>query len=193
MNILDTLKPSQLKFIKTKHLKKDDVLFRENDKCNCIGIVISGQISIVTYLNDGTEIVFNTLKENGVFGNNLIFSSFPYYKGNIITNVSSEIALIQKKDLISLLKTNEAFMIEYLNIQSDFTKILNNKIKLLSIDSAQERLMFYMYENDNEIEFTSISSLAKELYLQRETLSRLLSKLQKQNIIIKKGNTLKIK
>lgn len=193
MNILDTLKPSQMKLLKIKHLEKGEVLFRENDKCNCIGIVIYGQISIVTYLDDGNEIVFNTLKENGVFGNNLIFSSSPYYKGNIITNVSSKIALIQKKDLMVLLKTNEAFMIEYLNIQSDFTKILNNKIKLLSIDSAEERLMFYMHENANEIEYNSISSLAKQLFLQRETLSRLLSRLEKQNRIIKKDNTLKIK
>lgn len=193
MNILNTLKPSQMKFIKTMHLNKDEVLFRENDKCDSIGIIIDGEVSIVTYLNDGNEVVFNKLKKNDIFGNNLVFSSFPYYKGNIITNISSEIALIKKKDLLDLLRNNEAFMVEYLNIQSDFTKTLNDKIKLLSMDSAEERLLYYLHENSNSIEIDSISSLAKELYIQRETLSRLVTKLQKQNIIIRKDNSIKIK
>lgn len=193
MNILNTLKPSQMKFIKTVRLNKDEVLFRENDKCDSIGIIIDGEVSIVTYLNDGNEVVFNKLKKNDIFGNNLVFSSFPYYKGNIITNISSEIALIKKKDLLYLLRNNEAFMIEYLNIQSDFTKTLNDKIKMLSMDSAEERLLYYLHENSNSIEIDSISSLAKELYIQRETLSRLVTKLQKQNIIIHKDNSIKIK
>lgn len=192
MNILDTLKPSQIKLVKILHLKKDEILFRENDICKCIGIVVSGQVSIVTYLNDGNEIVYNSIKDNGIFGNNLIFSSNPYYKGNIITNSDSKIALIQKNSLIKLLRENESFMIEYLKIQSDFGKVLNNKIKMLSIDSAEERLLFYMHENSNKIEISSISSLAKELYLQRETLSRLLSRLQKNKTIQRKGNTISI-
>lgn len=190
MNLLDTLKPSQLKLVNEKLLKKGEILYRENSICESIGIVISGEISIVTYLNDGKMIVFNKLKENGVFGNNLIFSSSPYYKGNIISNVDSKIAIISSKDLVHLLMTNEAFMYEYLKIHSDFTKILNNKIKLLSINSAEERFMFYMHENANQIEYESISSLASELYLQRETLSRLLSKITKQKIIKKDKNTI---
>lgn len=190
MNLLDTLKPSQLKLVNEKPLKKGEILYRENSICESIGIVISGEISIATYLNDGKMIVFNKLKKNGVFGNNLIFSSSPYYKGNIISNVDSKIAIISSKDLVHLLKTNEAFMYEYLKIHSDFTKILNNKIKLLSINSAEERFMFYMHENANQIEYESISSLASELYLQRETLSRLLSKITKQKIIKKDKNTI---
>lgn len=192
MNILDTLKPSQLKLVTTKLLKKGEVLYRENDKCDSIGIVLSGQISIVTYLKNGNEIVFNNLKENDIFGNNLIFSSSPYYKGNIISNVDSEIGIILRKDLVNLLKANESFMYEYLRIHSDFTKTLNNKIKLLSMDSAEERLMFYMHENHNKILYNSINALAKELYLQRETLSRLLSKLVKERRIKKDSNTITI-
>lgn len=193
MNILDTLKPSQLKHIEIKKLNKDSILFRENDICLSIGIVMEGTISIVTYLENGDEIVFNTLKTNEIFGNNLIFSSKPYYKGNIITNEACKVALIKKDYLLTLLRNNEAFMIEYLKIQSDFTKILNNKIKLLSMDSAEERFYFYMHENGNKIAYNSITFLAKELYLERETLSRLLSKLIKAKKIIRNGKTIILK
>lgn len=193
MNILDTLKPSQLNKVKIVDLEKDSILYRENDKCNSIGIILKGKVSIISYLENGNEIIFNVLNTNDIFGNNLIFSSNPYYKGNIITNEASKIALIQKQDLINFLKTNESFMVEYLKIQSNFTKTLNDRIKLLSLDSAEDRLNYYLHENNKEIEYVSISDLARHLYLKRETLSRLLSKLVKQNKIIKTKNTIKLK
>lgn len=192
MNILDTISKKQNKLYIVKHLKKDEVLFHENDLCQNIGIVIKGQISIVTYLDNGDEIIFNTIKDNQIFGNNLIFSSSPHYKGNIISNISSEVALINKENLIYLLKHNEQFLIEYLKIQSDFGKTLNDKIKLLSTNSAQERLYYYLHENNNSITYNSISDLAKQLYLKRETLSRLISKLVKQKRIKKENKTLSI-
>ena len=192
MNIIDTLKPSQKKYLSIQKLKKVSTLFYENDICNCIGIILEGKLSIVSYLENGDEVVFNTLYTNDIFGNNLVFSSTPYYKGNIITNEDSVVALIKKKDLLTLLKKNEAFLIEYQRIHSNFTKNLNNKIKLLSMTSAEERLYFYLHENKNIIEFKSITVLAKELYLQRETLSRLITKLTKKNKIIKSRNMIKL-
>lgn len=192
MNILNTLKSPQLEHIIIKNLDKGTVLFRENDICDCIGIVIEGQISIVSYLANGKEIIYNTLKNDEIFGNNLIFSSEPYYKGNIITSVSSKIALIYKNDLINFLSNNEDFLKEYLKIQSDFGKTLNNRIKLLSIDSAEEKLYYYLHENKGVIKYSTISDLAKHLYLQRETLSRLLSKLVKDNKIIRTKDYIKL-
>lgn len=192
MNVLNLLTKQQLEKVTIKSLEKGVTLFRENDECNCIGIVLEGEVSIVSYLNNGNEIIYNTVFPNGIFGNNLVFSSNPFYKGNIITSVDSRIALIYKDDLINLLKTNELFMIEYLKIQSNFSIELNNKIKMLSIDSAEERLYFYMHEHNKIVSYTSITELAKQLFLKRETLSRLLSKLVKEKKIIKKNNTISL-
>lgn len=192
MNILQTLNNSQLNRITYLKCEKDKVLFRENDICDAIGIVLKGQISIVTYFDNGKEVIFNTINQNEIFGNNLIFSSEPFFKGNIITNVDSEIALIKKNDLIYLLSKNNDFMVEYLKIQSNFAKQLNNKIKLLSIESAEERFYFYMYENQNRIEFSTVTDLAKKLYLSREALSRLLSKLVSEKKIKRNLNTIEI-
>lgn len=192
MNIIDYLAPAQKKKLKYIKPSKGTTLFLENDKCSSIGIVINGQVSIVSYLNDGKEIIYNVLKENEIFGNNLIFSSDPYYKGNIITNEDSLIAMVSKKHLCEILSSNNKFMIEYLRISSDFAKKLNNNIKLLSIDNVEERFLFYLHEHQNKIEYSSISSLASLIYVERETLSRLISKLLKQNKIIKKDKTIEL-
>ena len=59
-------------------LKKNETLFRENEECKTIGIVINGEIKIVSYSFEGREIIYSINKENTIFGNNLIFSSLPF-------------------------------------------------------------------------------------------------------------------
>lgn len=193
MNILDLLSKDDKKSLIIKNLKKDEVLFYESDLCEDVGIVIEGDLKIVSYLNDGKEIIYNTIAEDEIFGNNLIFSSRPYFKGNIISTIDSKIALIDRNKLLHLLKSNEAFLIEYLKIQSNFSKQLNSRIKLLSIDNAPERFYYYLQKNNNIIYVKTITELSENLHLQRETVSRLISRLIKENKIIREGNTIKLK
>ena len=192
MSIIDLLSKSEQKKLKFITYKENEVLFCENDKCSKLGIVMQGQLKIVSYLVDGKEIIYNTIFKNQIFGNNLIFSSEPYYKGNIIATTNSSVAYIKAQDLLSILQNNNVFLNHYLKLQSDFTKELNNKIKLLSIDSALDRFYYYMHINNNELTYASINELALNLNLQRETLSRLLNKLEKQKTIIRINKTIKL-
>ena len=193
MNIIALLSEEERKHIVFRKLAKDDVLFHEKDICRYIGIVCEGEVSIISYLDDGKEIIYNTLKTDEIFGNNLIFSSDPYYKGDIIAYSDSLIGLIGKEDLLTILEKNRDFLMEYLKIQSDASKALNNRIRLLSLSSAEERFRFYMHENANRISYDSVEHLAKEMYLSRETLARLLSRLESNNSIIRENKVIILK
>ena len=151
---------------------------------------MDGHADIISYLQDGTEIIYNRLQTDDVFGNNLLFSSDPRYKGNIIAKSDCQIALLKKEQLIRLLKNNEAFLKEYLKIQSDQGKKLNSRIRLLSQNSARARFFCYMHDHHDRISYTSINDLAKDLYLSREALSRLLSSLEKEKRIIRERKTI---
>lgn len=182
-NILSYLSKEQRQLIKVVHYKKNEVVYKEGEHCDSIAIIIDGTIQIVSYSFSGKEVIFNTLKKNQIFGNNLLFSSDPTYKGDVISTSKSTLVIIKKNDLITLLSSNQEFLKEYLKIQSDFGKYLNSQIKLFSIDSALERFEYYLFSNKGEIEFKTITSLANQLNLKRETLSRLISKLEKENVI----------
>jgi len=103
------------------------------------------------------------------------------------------VALIRKDDLMNILQKNRNFLKEYLKIQSNSSKALNNRIRLLSIPSAEERFRFYMHENKNKITYDSIERLAKKMYLSRETLARLLSRLENNNSIIRENKVIILK
>lgn len=186
--IFDLLTQKEKEMCQIINLKKDEIIFYEGDTCHEVGIVLLGVIAISSYSYQGIEMVYNTILPPHLFGNNLIFSSDPLYKGNVISKTNSKIVLIKKEILISLLQNNESFLLEYLKEQSNFGKTLNNKIKILSFYHARDRFLYYLSSHDNHIKYLSITSLASELALSREALSRLISELIKENIITKKKN-----
>ncbi len=191
MEIFECLTKEEQKLGNLVKVKKNQIVFHEEEECEYIAIVLSGEINITSYTLSGQEIIYNVIKKNGMFGNNLLFSSKPYYRGHVIAKVDSQIFLINKQNLIKILQNNACFLQEYLSKQADFSKSLNSQIKLLSFDSAEEKLLYYLKEKQ-VVEFASITSLAKTLFLTRETLSRLISKLVREKRIVRKGNIIEL-
>ncbi len=181
--IIDFLNEKEKALVSFKSFKKNDVLFRENELCSSIGIVLKGRIDIASYSFEGNELIYNSLSAGEIFGNNLIFSTTPKYKGDVIAKEDADIAFINANNLLYLLQSNKSFLKDYLKIQSDFGKKLNYQIKLLSYESAYERFEYYMFSNEGHIEYKTITALANDLHLKRETLSRLLSDLEKRRLI----------
>ena len=192
MKLLTYLSEKEKKELTAKKLQKNEVLFREGQRCREIGIVLHGSLIITSFLENGTQIIYNTLEQNDMFGNNLLFSSDPFYKGDVLAAENSEVLLIREEELLGLMSDDPLFLKEYLKIQSDTGKDLHFQIRLLSIDSAQERLFYYLHEHSGRIRFTSVSALSKQLFLSRETLSRLLSKLTKEKRIIKEDDVIRL-
>lgn len=182
-NLLDALTKEEKVRLKIVHITKESILFSEGEICEYVGLVFRGELKIVSYLEDGKEIIYNTIKEGQMFGNNLIFSSNPVYRGDVVANKEAYLYLISKEKLINLLKTNEEFLLAYLKTQSDFGKDLNLNIKLLTLNNAKERVLYFLKTNGDKIKYKTITELAKRIFLTREVLSRTLHELERDQII----------
>ncbi len=191
MDIFNLLTSNDQKLFEIVRVKKGQILFREEEICEKIGIVKTGLIKIISYSLSGMEIIYNEVTPNHLFGNNLLFSSNRRYRGNVIAALDSEVWMINKDNLLILLENNKSFLETYLSLQADFSKTLNFKIKLLSLSSAEERLIYFLKERQ-PYKYQTITSLANELYLSRETLSRLVSKMKKEGLILKNGKTISL-
>ena len=183
--LLSVLNKKEHRLVSGYQIAKNNIIYHEGDVCENVGIVISGKIDIISFSLDGKEMVLNSLKAGDIFGNNLIFSSEPIYRGDIIAKEKCVIAFINKENLIYLLQNNRDFLRLYLKAQSDFGKSLNARIQLLSFTNAEDRLFYYASKNDNVIIFKNVTSLAQQIGIQRETLSRLLTNLVKRHLIKK--------
>lgn len=185
IELLNVLNKEEHKLVKGYQVAKNNVIFHEGDVCETIGIIISGKVDIISYSFEGKELLINSLKAGEIFGNNLIFSSEPVYRGDVIAQEKSVIAIINKENLVYLLQNNKDFLNLYLKAQSDKAKLLTSRIQLLSLVNAEERLFYYASKNDNVIIYKNVTTLAATIGVQRETLSRLLTSLIKRHLIKK--------
>lgn len=192
MAIYKTLTENEKKLLRHRFLRKNEIAFHEGDLCTSICIVLKGAFDIVSYSYKGKQILYNSVKTEEMFGNNLILSSEPYYRGNVIAKKESEIAIIEQPTFLYLMRNNEAFLKEYLKVQSEFGKSLNAKIKLLSFSLAEERLNYYLLMHGGVVTYKYITNLAEQLNLTREVLSRLLSKLEKEGKIKRSNKTIEL-
>ena len=183
--LLQVLSKKEHKLVNGYQVTKNSIIAHEGDACENVGVIVSGKVDIVSYAFKGKEMLLNSLKAGDVFGNNLIFSSDPVYRGDVIAKEKCVIAFINKENLIFLLQNNQDFLKLYLQAQSDFGKSLNARIQLLSFTNAEERLFYYASKNDNVIIFKNVTALAAQIGIQRETLSRLLTSLVKRHLIKK--------
>ena len=191
-NILKYLKEDEIKLFELKKVEKGIILYHEGDFCDVIGIVESGEIEIVSYTKSGREIVYTHLSKGMMFGNNLAFSTEQRFKGNVIALSEAIVYIIKKDKIVQIFQQNKDFLLNFLKYQSDMGKTLNSQIRLLSLDGAEERFLYYLYVNDGVIRYTSITQLASSLHLQRETLSRLISRLVREGKIVKGSHVIKI-
>ena len=185
IELLNILSKEEHKLVKGYQVAKNNIIFHEGDVCENIGIIISGKVDIISYSFEGKELLINSLKAGEIFGNNLIFSSEPIYRGDVIAQEKSVIAVINKENLVYLLQNNKDFLNLYLKAQSDKAKLLTSRIQLLSLVNAEERLFYYASKTDNVIVYKNVTTLAATIGVQRETLSRLLTSLIKRHLIKK--------
>ena len=183
--LLNVLSKKEHKLVQGYQVAKNSIIYHEGDLCENIGIVVSGKIDIASYSFEGKEQIINSLKAGDIFGNNLLFSSEPVYRGDVIAKEKSVIAFINKENLVYLLQNNQDFLNLYLKAQSDKAKALTARIQLLSFTNAEERLFYYASKNNGVIVFKNVTTLAATIGVQRETLSRLLTSLIKRHLIKK--------
>ena len=183
--LLNVLSKKEHKLVQGYQVAKNSIIYHEGDLCENVGIIVSGKIDIVSYSFEGKEQVINTLKAGEIFGNNLLFSSEPIYRGDVLAKEKSVIAFINKENLVYLLQNNQDFLNLYLKAQSDKAKSLTARIQLLSFTNAEERLFYYASKNNGVITFKNVTTLAATIGVQRETLSRLLTSLIKRHLIKK--------
>ena len=182
-NILKTLTLEDLAKIRILSFKKDTILFNEGDECQNISIVKDGKVNIVSYTLEGKEIIYRQLNEGEMFGNNLIFSSHPSYRGDVVAKSDGILFMIEKDKLLSIMMSNKNFLEAYLSEASNFSMELNKDIKLLTFNNAEDRVLYLLSLSKNRLEYNSVTDLAKRLFLTREATSRALHKLEAEKLI----------
>jgi len=194
-DLLNTLSAYEQKFLIKKNLPKDSLIHAQGDTCEVVDLLLNGEIVMSQYDIDGNIQTFNYLKAPSIFGNNLVNATEKRYLGDVTSTTKVTIYQISATHLHYLLLNNSEFLNCYLNIIADKSLEISKRLQVIAIQNARRRILSYlkMKMKDNAYHVKSLTSFALEISLPRETVSRLISKLQKEGIITYENHNLSFK
>ncbi len=176
--------------LKPKKYKSKDIIFKEGDYCKYLSYILEGEVEISTESYQGSLEVISILKEKETFGQFILFQDKGFYLGEVTAKKPSLIIHITKDELLNILSSDKAFLEAYISSISLESFKIKQQVKLLSHKNALDRVLFYLesIRHNNTCKIESVSSLAKLVNLPRETVSRILSRLEAESYLIKDGN-----
>jgi CRP-like cAMP-binding protein len=162
----------------------------EGDKSEFIGVVLEGKLLIKTYSYGGKNFTLKLISEDGIFGDVLLYGNTPKkHPGSLITQGTTTLAMIPYKDFKNYIRNDEQLRINLLSSLCEKAYEMNVQAKLLSQDSIRDKILFWIQtqtrvQKSNTIHLNmSKEELANQLFIQRPSLSRELSKMKKDGLI----------
>ena len=189
MNFFNLLSELDLnKYTYIKNYKAGDIIFNAGSICDKIGLIVSGEASIITITHTEKEETISYLKQGDMFGDLLIFSSSNLYLGHCICKKETSIRYITKESLFTLFN-NSTILSAYLENISNKAQLIKKENKLLKHNNLEDRIIHFLLEESinqksNIIKIKNISFLANILSIPRESLSRSIRSLVNKNIIV---------
>ncbi|WP_025270722.1 Crp/Fnr family transcriptional regulator [Hippea sp. KM1] len=166
--------------------RKGDVIFLEDEEGEDMFFVIKGLVKIFKTNQDGKEIVLSIAREGEFFAEIVLFLK-NRYPASSIALTDTLLLSINTQRLFERIKKNPEFAMKLLGLFAQRIKYFVEKIKELSGEAAEEKVLNYLYsiKKDNNYIILDIpkKEIAMLLGLTAETLSRTLKRLSSKGII----------
>ncbi|PLS68349.1 MAG: hypothetical protein CV045_08365 [Cyanobacteria bacterium M5B4] len=179
-----------LKMITRQH-PADRVILLENDWGNSVYFVLQGWVKIRTYNLDGKEVTLNILGLGEMFGEMAPLDQIPR-STDVITLTEAVIGSLPAQDFVHLLETEPQAGIHLAQMMAKRIRQINRRLRLRESDSTARVIDILLFLADSQGQKiatgTAIPSLPhRELSsltgLARETVTRVLGKLEKKQLI----------
>ena len=191
--LFNGLPESQLKEIEQivvdRFYDKRDFIFYEGDEGNGFYVVVEGLVKIFKVSLEGKEQILHILGPGEPFGEVPVFSgqSFP---ANSEAIAKSHLLFFPRNAMVELISSNPSLALNMLAVLSMRLRQFTVQIENLSLKEVPSRLAAYlMYLSEEQGSSESVdlniskAQLASLLGTIPETLSRIFSKMSRQNLI----------
>ena len=171
----------------------NQVILLENDWGSSVYFILDGWVKIRTYNLDGKEVTLNILGRGELFGEMAPLEEVPR-STDVITLVPTVIGSVPASDFVHLLSTQPLAGVRLAQLMARRLRQVNRRLRLRESDSTSRVADIILFLADGQgksgdsgleipnlphRELSSLSGLA------RETVTRVLSKLEKKGLIVR--------
>ncbi len=174
---------------KVSSYKANSVIHFENDPCDKLEIILSGEVLVERLDAAGGLLTIASFSANDILGGNLLFSQNPYYPMTITARKTSSVLEIDRELLFEMLGANSAVLRRFLAYMSDHSAILSLKIRSSIKRTIRESVLLFLDAERQRQGSSRIvlnmtkKELAERIGVQRTSLSRELAKMRSDGLI----------
>ncbi|RCW57483.1 MULTISPECIES: Crp/Fnr family transcriptional regulator [Halanaerobium] len=183
--------------VKQKKFKKGELIYLEGELGKNIYIIESGLVKLYRSNEEGNQYILRLLNEGDFFGELVLFKEEKLSSSAEAVG-DCNICLLPKAEIEKLIKSSPELSYKLLSAITSRLNKTENKLQSLALEDAKEKTMRLLLElaresgieKDNGILINlplSREGLANLIGTTQETLSRKLSELQKEGLILLQG------
>jgi CRP/FNR family transcriptional regulator, dissimilatory nitrate respiration regulator len=182
---------------KIKRYQSGSMIFQSGEEVTSMCVITSGIVKgeMVDYA--GRVIKIEDIPAPGALASAFIYGNINRFPVNVFAVTETEILSIAKSDFLLLLKRNEILLINYLNMISNRSQFLSEKIKFLNFKTIKGKLANYILQRaGRDGTYISLGMTQKEMAeffgVARPSVARALGDLEDEGFIIARGKQIKL-
>jgi CRP-like cAMP-binding protein len=180
-----------------RKFKAGTLISQSGETVDSLMIVTSGSVKGEMVDDAGRVIKIEDIQAPGALATAFIFGNKNRFPVNVVALSDGEILSIEKPDFLKLLMRNDLVLVNFLNMISNRSQFLSEKIKFLNFKTIKGKLAHFILQkavNNKEIvtlEMTQ-NDLADFFGVARPSVSRALGELEQEGLIEASGKIIRI-
>jgi CRP-like cAMP-binding protein len=182
---------------RVKKFQSGSIISQSGELVNSLMVVIKGVVKgeMVDYA--GRVIKIEDIPAPGTLASAFMFGSRNRFPVNVIAVSDGELLLIEKSDFLKLLMNNDIILVNFLDMISNRSQFLSEKIKFLNFKTIKGKLAQYILQKAGKDQITvnlgmTQSDLAEFFGVTRPSVSRALGDMEEDGYLEAKGKIIKI-
>ena len=182
---------------RTKKFQAGSLISQSGEPVNSLIVVISGVVKgeMVDYA--GRVIKIEDIPAPGALASAFMFGNRNRFPVNVIAVSEGELLLIEKPDFLKLLMRNDIILVNFLDMISNRSQFLSEKIKFLNFKTIKGKLAHYILQKAGKEKASILldmtqNELADFFGVARPSVARALGELEEEGYLEAKGKNIKI-
>ena len=185
---------------KTRRYAKDDVIFHADESGDVFCLIKEGQVKVTMISPEGKEIILSLLGTGEFFGEMALIEDEPR-SATVVATEPLELVTIWRSDFLQILAENFSITKKVLMEMSHRLRNASNRIESLATMDVYGRLARFFLDLAREqgksldngyvaVTRPTHQAIANMIGTSRETVSRLIHDLMRQNLLLSEGKTI---
>jgi CRP-like cAMP-binding protein len=171
-----------------KKYKPGSTIALRGERVNALYLVMAGVVKGEMVDYGGRVIKIEDIPAPGALATGFIFGNKNIFPVNVITISDVELLIIDKPDFLVVLQNSNVVLVNFLNMVSNRSQFLSEKIRFLTFKTIKSKLAHYILQKAGKDDSSIVmdktqNELAEFFGVARPSVGRSLSELEEEDLI----------